>query len=323
MPDAADLQEICRKHVIEYFKEELQEPTVQEVVKRILMEDASLKKYAKDLVTTIKQQIIDIKANPPAELEEAREIDATVPEAKESEEYHQLMEILKKELEEIDENIECLVAFGSFSKGVHIPGISDVNLLLVLKKEVAPHLEFLEGLVQNIKMDPLFSHLLDLFVLVGNDISRLPPVYRLAVTKGKVILKTNPFKNLKIPDKEVKESAKQIIDDAEKELNEVSKELEDEELAATIIADLTISTALALCYLEGTGIKEDLKKPEINEYYDNLFKDGPLGKFTEVVEHAHAWRMGIKRTESQKFIKTSKTFIEEAKKFRPEKEISS
>ncbi|MFX1250219.1 MAG: nucleotidyltransferase domain-containing protein [Promethearchaeota archaeon] len=315
MSDATDLQEICRKHVIEYIKEESQEPTVQEVVKRVLMEDSSLKKYAKDLVTTIKQQIIDIKANPPVELEGVEEIDDAVSEAKESEEYHQLMEILKKELDQIDENIECLTAFGSFSKGVHIPGISDVNLLLVLKKEVVPHLELLENLVQNIKMDPLFSHLLDLVVLVGNDISRLPPVYRLAVTKGKTILKTNPFKNLKIPDKEIKENAKQIIEDAEKELNEILKEVEDEELAATIIADLTISTALALCYLEGTGIKENLKKPEINEYYSDLFKDGSLSKFTEVVEHAHAWRMGITRTDSQKFIKTSKAFIEEAKKY--------
>ncbi|MFX1533459.1 MAG: hypothetical protein ACFFDI_04425 [Promethearchaeota archaeon] len=315
MPDATDLQEICRKHIIEYIKEENQEPTVQEVVKRILMEDTSLKKYAKDLVTTIKQQIVDIKANPPAELEGAREIDATVSEAKESEEYHQLMEILKKELNKIDENIECLTAFGSFSKGVHIPGVSDVNLLLVLKKEEAPHLKLLEDLVQNIKMDPLFSHLLDLVVLVGNDFSRLPPVYRLAVTKGKVILKSNPFKNLKIPDKEVKESAKQIIEEAEKELNEILKEVEEEDLAATIVADLTISTALALCYLEGTGIKKNLKKPEINEYYSKLFKDTPLGVFNEVVEHAHAWRMGITLTDSQKFIKTSKAFIEEAKKF--------
>ncbi|MFX0091372.1 MAG: nucleotidyltransferase domain-containing protein [Candidatus Hodarchaeota archaeon] len=315
MTDAAELQAICRKHIIEFIKEENQEPTVPDIVKRILMEDASLKKSAKELVATIKQQIAEINANPPSEMIEAVTVPTTSTEFKESEEYHELLVILKKELAKIEKNIECLIAFGSFAKGVHIPGVSDVNLLLILKEEVSEDLEMIEGLVEGLKANPLFSHLLDLVVLVGTDLSRLPAIYSLAITKGTPILKKNPFENLEITDTEVKQSAHQIIEDVEKELIQVLKEVQDEELAVTIIADLVISIVLALCYIEGTGIKKNLKKPEANEYFNELFKDTSLSKFAEVGEQAHAWRLGIKRTEFQEFIQSSKAFIGEAKTY--------
>ena len=81
------------------------------------------------LIPTIKKEIEDINSR---SLEELKELDEEDEESLVENEYDELVQALKEKLDG-KSYVRSLLAYGSYGKGNHIMGQSNLNFLLVLK----------------------------------------------------------------------------------------------------------------------------------------------------------------------------------------------
>ncbi|MHA2362757.1 MAG: hypothetical protein ACXAC7_02280 [Candidatus Hodarchaeales archaeon] len=287
------------------------------------------------LIPVIKKEIEDVNSK---SLEDLKAADDADDEGVIENEYDELATNFRDKMEG-KSYVSSLLAYGSYGKGNHIMGQSNLNFLLILEdmntktqekvgKEIK---EIIESL-----MNPLYEYLFDLVILFDRNVAsleafkqRMGPgftaVHAFSASQCTPLIGENPFKELEGIVPEIENSAKLIITDTINQYREGKRDVEEEGSANTddlayISSEAIIDYALALIYHQSKDIKH-VTKPDIRDQFKEIFKTKTQFKpFIGAVEQAFAYRMGISKigegeiTETDLIINAEK-FTKELEKF--------
>jgi hypothetical protein len=270
----------------------------------------------KKMMDRIKEEIEEINKKSPEELKEMDEDDT---ESLVENEYDELVQALHDKLHEKD-YIQSLIAYGSYGKGNHIMGQSNLNFLLILKDFPSEKEEEVGSEIQQIiesLMNPLFEYLLDIVILFNKDIATINKfkekqgpgfsmIHAYSASQSQPIIGENPFTSYKFAN-EIADSAEIIIKDTITQYKKASEELKStqgsgpsiQEDLAYLSSEAVVDYALALIYFYNSKMKKDLAhitKPDIRDIFAEVFmKEKNLKKFIPTVEKAFAYRLGVSK----------------------------
>ena len=267
----------------------------------------------RSLIPTIKQEIEGINNK---SLEELKKLDEESDEGLVENEYDELVQLCREKFDS-KPYVKGLIAYGSFGKGNHIMGQSNLNFLLILKDFELEEEEHIGKEIQSIiesLMNPLFEYLLDIVILFQKNVksideftAKMGPgfsmIHAFSVSHSVPILGTNPFKEFDFKGK-LAASAKLILQDtmrqyqkAIEELNALSAEdsSKTREDLAYLSSEAIIDYALALIYYFAKT-PEHITKPDVRDKFPEILgKSRRYHTFLSTVEKAFAYRMGVTR----------------------------
>lgn len=264
----------------------------------------------------IKTEIEEINSKTPEEL---KELDDDDTESLVENEYDELVQALHDKLHE-KEYVQSLIAYGSYGKGNHIMGQSNLNFLLLLK-DIQPEQEEKVGneiqqIIESL-MNPLFEYLLDIVILFNKDVATIGKfkakqgpgfsmIHAYSASQSQPIIGSNPFSNYKFTE-EIANSAEIIIKDTIAQYKKATNELRSnstdsnsiQEDLAYLSSEAVVDYALALIYFYNSKMKKELThitKPDIRDVFAEVFmKEKNLKKFISTVEKAFAYRLGVSK----------------------------
>ncbi|MHA2496131.1 MAG: hypothetical protein ACXAEI_11625 [Candidatus Hodarchaeales archaeon] len=319
-----ELENAVKSHIIRVAGRG--ELTVIAVVKSILEESPELKNQAKTMMPLIKAEIANFEQQPDEEKEKmlAEEGEPPLPGGNE---YGELLALLRDQLEtseQLKKSIHSLSAYGSYGKGAtfYVPGQSDVNLLMVLHDESPANTsEILDEVIQPIVNNPIFSHLFDLVVLSENDLKSLnqlggsfSAIHALSVRNcDQALLGENPLKDFEPSLEEIRYSARRLVQESCLRFGQALQQIReggpgDEEDQMFIAGEAAISVALTLLYFVN-GASETAVKTETAEKFMTLIEeDQTWSEYKDLLEWAHAIRIGVRLTKPEQLIEASGNF---------------
>lgn len=238
--DDEEVLEVIRRHARQLAIQSGGEAKFRDVMLSLGKElDAN---QVRALIPTIKKEIEDINSR---SLEELKELDEEDEESLVENEYDELVQALKEKLDG-KSYVRSLLAYGSYGKGNHIMGQSNLNFLLVLKDLGQQEEEKVGKEIQEIiesLMNPLFEYLLDIVVLFDHDVKniesfkgRMGPGFSLihaySASKSTPIIGDNPFISYNF-DNLLKPSAEMILKDTIRQYQAAKQDLESRSTADT------------------------------------------------------------------------------------------
>jgi hypothetical protein len=319
-----ELENAVRSHIIRVAGRE--ELTVLAVVKSILEENPELKSQAKTMMPLIKAEITNFGQQSDEEKEEllAEEGEPALPAGNE---YGELLALLRDQLETSEQLKKCihsLSVYGSYGKGAtyYVPGQSDLNLLMVLHDDSPANMnEILDQVIQPIVNNPIFSHLFDLVVLSESDLKALNQlggsfsvIHALSVRNcDQVLMGENPLKDFEPSLEDIRYSARRLVQESCLRFGQALQQIReggpgDEEDQMFIAGEAAISVALTLLYFVN-GVSETAVKTEAAEKFLALIEEDPTWKeYKDLLEWAHAIRIGVRLTKPEQLIEASGNF---------------
>ena len=229
-------------------------------------------------------------------------------------EYDELSSSFQKGLEGKD-FISSLIAYGSYGKGNHIMGQSNLNFLLILKDMDGPRQEVvgneIKGIIESI-MNPLYEYLFDLIILFDHNVAsienfrqRMGPgfnaIHAYSASQCTPLIGENPFKKLDLSG-EINKSSQLILQDTLNQYRQSVSDLKAEaessvEDLAYLSSEAMIDFALGLIYyfMKPTNL-EHITKPDIKDKYGEFFaKNKQFKPFVRAIEHSFAYRLGVNK----------------------------
>jgi hypothetical protein len=319
-----ELEDIVRSHIIRVAGRE--ELTVIAVVKSVLEETPELKTQAKTMMPLIKAEIEHFQ-----QLSDEEKEDLVVEEGdvllEGGNEYAELVTLLRNQLETNDalkDAVLSLSLYGSYAKGVgfYAPGQSDVNFLLVLRNEApVQSSEVLDQAIQPIVSNPIFSHLFDLTILSEGDLKSLSRlggsfsvIHALSARNcDQVLIGENLLKDFEPSLEDIRYSARRLVQEACLRFGQALQQIRegglgDEEDQMFVAGEAAISVALALLYFVN-GMSETAVKGETAEKFAALIeKDQTWSQYDQLLEWAHAIRIGVRLTQPEQLIEAAGNF---------------
>ena len=265
----------------------------------------------RELMPVIKKEIEEMNSK---SIEELRQDDEEDEEGLIENEYDELSSSFQKGLEGKD-YISSLIAYGSYGKGNHIMGQSNLNFLLILKDMEGPKQEVvgneIKGIIESI-MNPLYEYLFDLVVLFDSNVSSIDnfrermrsgfnAIHGYSASQCEALIGENPFKKLDLS-ADIKKSSELILQDILLQYRQGLSDLKaDEESSAEDLAYLSseamIDFALGLIYyfMKPDGL-EHITKPDVKDKYSEYFsKNKQFKPFISGIEHSFAYRLGVNK----------------------------
>ena len=285
------------------------------------------------LMAVIKKEIEVINSK---SMEELKAEDEEDEEGLVENEYDELSNSFQKKLEG-KKYISSLIAYGSYGKGTHIMGQSNLNFLLILKDMDQAEQETagaeIKEIIQSI-MNPLYEYLFDLVVLFDHNVAtlasfqkRMGPgftaIHGYSAGQCTPLIGENPFAKLNL-ETEIKNSAKMILEDTVQQFKQSIADLRNEgdatnEDFAYLSSEAIIDYALALIYYHMKKI-EHITKPDVKECFASYFsKNKQFKQFIPSVEHSFAYRLGVSKIADSEI--TDDEIIEQCEKLTKEIEI--
>jgi len=307
-------------------KVEQGEASLTSVLKTAITENPEMKTQVRSSMAIVKEEIAKVNQMTEEEISEiSPEIGVEVSD--ESSEYEMLETLFLNKIQDekdLFEKVRALIIYGSYAKKLHVVGESDINFVVVLDSNTTDVvIEKINKIAEEI-VTPEVAHIFDLMILKEEDIDNLlekfGPVFTyihaLYAKDGEVKLGENLFTSLDITDEQIKESAKIIIADTIASVDEIIKTAKEEELPVDeldyLIGASIIDIAFALsCYKIGSeAVKNDLVKPDIHEEIREIWGEtSEFSEFYPLLEHAHAFKLGIKLSDAQNFLPRCFEFI--------------
>lgn len=309
-PENKELHEIINNHILAEIRSK-GTATFKPVLISIVQERPDLKGAIRTQVQYIKQKIEEFNAK-------KEEIDPDIPsdlEIDESEmnEYEELSTLFAKKIEsepDIKKYVKTLLCYGSYGKGSHLVGQSDINFLIILEnidddKKRNYVLEDINEAIEEI-MNPLFVHLFDLTILFDRDIQNLDKigtafnkVHAFSSKEGITLIGENPFANWDFDAESLKPEAKNILVDTIAEFAENfdqmnwDSQVKIEDLLY-LSSEAIVNVGISLCYFYGTNKFENVTKTELKEFFKNIArKNAHLKPFERLVYDSWEYRIGI------------------------------
>lgn len=325
--EESELRALIQQYAIESRLEQGENASLTSVLKLVITENPEMKTIVRSSMVLIKEEIAKVNEMAEEDLGDVREGD--IP-RDESTEYEMLEKQFTKKIQddnELNGKIKALIIYGSYAKRLHVVGESDINFVIIVSTK--SHQDDTEGAIEKIGqiaeqlVTPEVAHIFDLMILKDDDLTHLDKfgpdftsIHALYAKEGEIKIGENVFSEMKISDEEIRESAKIIISDAilqwEEIINTAKEEgLPDNELEYLVGAPI-ISIAFALCcYKVGTNAtKIDLVKPDIHEEIREVWGDkSEFSRFYPMLQQAHAFKLGIRLSESQNFMQMNIDFI--------------
>lgn len=325
--EEAEFRELIQQYAMQVRLEQ-GEASLTSVLKLVITENPQLKNQVRSSVSIVKEEIA--KINEMAE-DDLGDVTAEI-EADESSEYEMLENLVIQKFtedEKLKAQIKALIIYGSYAKRLHVVGESDINFVVILSSdysqtETEEAIEKIGQIAEEI-VTPEVAHIFDLMILKEDDLTQLEKfgpdfsfIHALYAKEGDVKLGTNVFNSLDISEEQVHEAAKLLISDAIVQYDEIintAKEegLPDDELEYLVSASI-IDIAFALCCYK-VGLKAvtmDLVKPDIHEEIIEVWGErGLFSDYYDMLQQAHAFKLGIKLPNSQDFLQKSIDFIKE------------
>lgn len=307
-------------------KVEQGEAALTSVLKIIITENPDMKTQVRSSMALVKEEIAKVNQMTDDEIAEiSPEVGVEISD--ESSEYEMLETLFLNKIQQEKDlfaKIKALIIYGSYAKKLHVVGESDINFVIVLDSNAKDAIiEKINNIAEEI-VTPEVAHIFDLMILKEEDLNNLlekfGPVFTyihaLYAKEGEAILGENLFASLEITDEQIKESAKIIIADTIASVDEIIKTAKEEELPVDeldyLIGASIIDIAFALsCYKIGSNaVKMDLVKPDIHEEIREIWgENSEISEFYPLLEHAHAFKLGIKLPDAQNFLPRSFEFI--------------
>jgi hypothetical protein len=324
--EEADLRALIQQYAIEARLEQ-GEASLTSVLKLVITENPKMKTAVRTSMALVKEEIA--KVNEMAE-DELGDLGGGEITRDDSTEYEMLEKQFFQKIQadqELNDQVKSLIIYGSYSKRLHVVGESDINFVIVLKSDssIANTDKAIEkiGQIAEEIVTPEVAHIFDLMILKEEDLNQLDKfgpdfthIHALYAKDGEVKLGENVFASLNITNEQVKEASKLLISDSilqwEEILNTAKEEgLPDNELEFLVGAPI-IDIAFALCcYKVGiNATKMDLVKPDIHEEIREVWgDDSEFSPYYSMLQQAHAFKLGIRLPESQKFLEVNIEFI--------------
>ncbi|MFX0084425.1 MAG: nucleotidyltransferase domain-containing protein [Candidatus Hodarchaeota archaeon] len=324
--EESDLRALIQQYAIEARLEQ-GEASLTSVLKLVISENPEMKTTVRTSMALVKEEIA--KVNEMAE-DELGEFGGGEFAGDESTEYEMLEQHFYQKIQndqKLNDQVKSLIIYGSYAKRLHVVGESDINFVIVLrsdspKADTDEAIEKIGQIAEEI-VTPEVAHIFDLMILKEEDLEQLEKfgpdfthIHALYAKDGEVKLGENVFTSLNITNEQVQEAAKLLISDSilqwEEILNTAKEEgLPDDELEFLVGAPI-IDIAFALCcYKVGiNATKMDLVKPDIHEEIREVWGDeSEFSSFYPLLQQAHAFKLGIRLPESQKFLEVNIEFI--------------
>ena len=265
----------------------------------------------RELMPVIKKEIEVMNSK---SIEELRQDDEEDEEGLIENEYDELSSSFQKGLEGKD-YISSLIAYGSYGKGNHIMGQSNLNFLLILKDmEGAKQDVFgneIKGVIEGI-MNPLYEYLFDLVILFDHNVKsiddfrkRMGPgftaIHAYSASQCEALIGENPFKKLDLSS-DIKKSAQMILQDTLQQYRQSVADLKADAESTTedlayLSSEAMIDFALGLIYyfMKPTAL-EHITKPDVKDKYSEYFvKNKQFKPFISGIEHSFAYRLGVNK----------------------------
>ena len=327
--EESEFRELIHQYAIQARLEQGEEANLTSVLKFIITEHPQLKAQVRSSVAIVKEEIA--KVNQMAK-DELGDISGGI-EADESSEYEMLENLVLQKITEdktLQSQIVALIIYGSYAKRLHVVGESDINFVVVLSSD-SPQSES-EAAIKKINqmaeeiVTPEVAHIFDLMILKEEDLTQLEKfgpvftyIHALYAKNGEVKLGNNVFTPLEITNEQIQESAKMIISEAITQFDEIIKTageegLPDDELDYLVGASIIDISFALCCYKVGVkAIAMNLVKPDIHEEIREIWGDSSeFSDYYPILQQAHAFKLGIKLTNSQNFMQKSIGFIKKA-----------
>ena len=265
----------------------------------------------RELMPVIKKEIEVMNSK---SIEELKQDDEEDEEGLIENEYDELSSSFQKGLEGKD-YISSLIAYGSYGKGNHIMGQSNLNFLLILKDMDGPKQEVvgneIKSIIESI-MNPLYEYLFDLIILFDHNVAsiddfrqRMGPgfnaIHAYSASQCEALIGDNPFKKLDLSNDIIK-SAKLILQDTLQQYRQSIDDLKADGEASTedlayLSSEAMIDFALGLLYyFMKPSALEHITKPDIKDKYSEYFsKNKQFKPFISGIEHSFAYRLGVNK----------------------------
>ncbi|MFW9996662.1 MAG: hypothetical protein ACFFD4_31755 [Candidatus Odinarchaeota archaeon] len=314
-----DIKQLIDRHILDEIRAR-GNAEFKPVLMSIVQEKPDLKATIRSEVPYIKKRIEELNAK---REEEDPDIDSLELDETEMNEYEELSTLFANKLEsdpELKKYVKSLVCYGSYGKGTHLVGQSDINFLLILTDidDEGTRVQVLDDINTAIEeiMNPLFVHLFDLTILFERDIQNLDKIgtafnviHAFSSKEGMTLLGENPFVNLTFKPEDLQEEARTMIVDTITEFSENFNELNYSKKAnledlAYLSSEAIVNVGLSLCYLYNSKL-ENVTKPEIKEKVVEISaKQSLLKGYTETIGEAWDYRIGVTiKHEEEAFIK--------------------
>lgn len=305
------------------------EAVLTAVLTKVITENPSLKAEVRSSIKLVREEVDKANAMGDDEIKAlAKEEGVSLTD--ESTEYEMLEEMVVKKLKEdeiLKDHLKAVIIYGSYAKRLHVVGESDINFVVVLTADSG------EEIVQRVNdiaaeiVTPETAHIFDLMLLKTEDIgtskfgSVWTPIHELYAQVGEVKFgskgDTNVFADITISDQQVKDSAKTILRDTIVQMDEIITTAKEEGLPKGeldyLIGSSVINIVFALaCHSVGRkAVELDLVKPDIHESIQEILGDeSEFAQYYPLFAQAHAFKLGIKLPDSEKFVERSIKFIE-------------
>ncbi len=324
--EESEFRELIQQYAMQSRLEQGEEANLTSVLKFIITEHPQLKAQVRSSVAIVKEEIV--KVNQMAE-DELGDVSGGI-EADESSEYEMLEHLVLQKITEdktLQAQIVALIIYGSYAKRLHVVGESDINFVVVLssgspQSESEAAIKKINQIAEEI-VTPEVAHIFDLMILKEEDLTQLEKfgpvftyIHALYAKDGEVKLGNNVFTPLEITNEQIQESAKMIISEAITQFDEIIKTAGEEGLPGNeldyLVGASIIDISFALCcYKVGVkAIEMNLVKPDIHEEIREIWGDSSeFSDYYPILQQAHAFKLGIKLTNSQNFMQKSIDFI--------------
>lgn len=327
--EESEFRELIQQYAMQSRLEQGEEANLTSVLKFIITEHPQLKAQVRSSVAIVKEEIT--KVNQMAE-DELGDVSGRI-EAGESSEYEMLENLVLQKITEdktLQDQIVALIIYGSYAKQLHVVGESDINFVLVLssgspQSESEAAIKKINQIAEEI-VTPEVAHIFDLMILKEEDLTQLEKfgpvftyIHALYAKDGEVKLGNNVFTPLEITNEQIQESAKMIIGEAITQFDEIIKTageegLPDNELDYLLGASIIDISFALCCYKIGVkAITMNLVKPDIHEEIREIWGDkSEFSDYYPILQQAHAFKLGIKLSNTQNFMQKSIDFIKKA-----------
>ena len=320
----SDFRELIREYAIQ-VRLQLGKASLTSVLKQIIAENPDMKTQIRSKVAVIKEIITEVNTMDEGDLGETT---TTGIPGNEASEYEMLVKLVSEKMiksPELKDHIASLTIYGSYAKRLHVVGESDINFLIILKPkdDLDKSIETISNIAEEM-VTPEIAHIFDLMILKEEDLLELEKfgpdftyIHALYAKDGEIIYgEKNYFKEITFTDAQMQEAAKILIADSVAQIDEIidaanEEGLPEDELDYLIGASI-IDIAFSLsCYKAGTkSVTMDLVKPDIHEEIVEVWgEESEFSPYYPLLERAHAFKLGIKLTESENFLSHSIEFI--------------
>ncbi|MHA2298200.1 MAG: hypothetical protein ACXAEU_02615 [Candidatus Hodarchaeales archaeon] len=329
-----DIKQLIDRHILDQIRAR-GNAEFKPVLMSIVQEQPDLRAAVRGEVPYIKKRIEELNSQ---KEEEDPDIGSLELDETEMNEYEELSSLFASKLEtpEIKKYVKALVCYGSYGKGTHLVGQSDINFLLILTDidDEQTRVEVLDDINASIEeiMNPLFVHLFDLTILFERDIQNLDKIgtafniiHAFSSKEGMTLIGENPFANQEFKLEDLKNEARTMVVDTitefSKNFNEMNysnkANLED---LAYLSSEAIVNLGLSLCYLYNPS-PENVTKPEIKEKIKEVAnKQKFLKNYDIVIGEAWDYRIGVAiKDKEEGFIKKSIELCQQLEKHVPKK----